>query len=567
MKFEALTDVVSAAETATSLDYEVVVIGAGICGLYEIYLLTQFGIKATVLEAADGIGGNWYANRYPGCRFDSESYSYGYSFSDEVLDEWDWSELFASQGETLRYLEYVADKFDLREHIQTGCRVEAATFSDDNDTWTVRLAGGRTITTRFILTALGLLTIPTTPRFDGIESFTGPSFHTHDWPHEGVDLAGKRVAVFGTGSSGVQTICAIADEVAQLTVFQRNPNWAAPLNNRPISPEEMATIRSNYAEVFKRCRETPGGFLHGPDPRNAVDVSDEERIAFWEELYDGPGFGIWLGNFRDTGMDERANAMLCQFIADKIRGRVHDPEVADRLIPRDHGFGTKRVPLETGYYEVFNRPNVTLVDLKQTPVKRITPTGIETTDASYEFDVIVYATGFDAITGAFDRIDFTGPGGTKLADKWRNGPTTYLGLQTIDFPNLFTLSGPQSGSGSTNFPRGIEEICDWTTALLLAVRERGFTRVEPKPESEAWWQSHVKRYADRMLLSKTKSWLTGYNVNLDRSDEPRYMIYTGGALRYRGFLTRQAESGYRGFALSSASDAGAVAQLSGRGSR
>ena len=547
LQLDALTDSVSPREIDPALDYEAVVIGAGICGLYQIHLLTRLGIRATVLEAADGIGGNWYANRYPGCRFDSESYSYGYSFSRDLLEEWDWTELFASQPETLRYIEYVADKFDLRRHVQTGCRVQTVTFDECTDTWTVRIADGRTLTTRFILTALGLLTIPTVPAFDGRESFSGHAFHTHDWPHEGIDLRGKRVAVIGTGSSGVQTISAIADEVAELTVFQRNPNWCAPLNNRPITPAEMDEIRRRYDDVFARCRETPGGFIHGFDRRKTLDVADDERLRFWEELYAGSGFGIWLGNFVDSGMSQEANDLLSGFIAEKIRERVDDPAVAEKLIPRDHGFGTKRVPLETDYYEVYNQDNVTLVDLNETPIVRLTPDGIETDRARYDVDVIVYATGFDAVTGAFDRIDVYGRGGVKLAAKWADGPVTYLGVQTAGFPNLFMLSGPQSGSGSTNFPRGIEEICNWTTDLLQFARHAGRTRIEPRVESEQWWLAHVKSYAERMLLSTTRSWLTGHNVNLNRSDEPRYMIYTGGVLRYRRFLTEQAEGGYPGF--------------------
>jgi cation diffusion facilitator CzcD-associated flavoprotein CzcO len=530
-------------------DYEAIVLGAGICGIYEIYLLTKLGMRATVLEAADGIGGNWYANRYPGCRFDSESYSYGYSFSQELLDEWSWSQLFAPQAETLSYLEHVVDKFDLRRHIHTSSRVAAAHFDETTAVWTVETADGRTMTTRWLLTALGLLTIPAIPDFAHREAFRGRAFHTHDWPHEGVDLRDKRVAVIGTGSSGVQVISAIAGEVGHLTVYQRNPNWCAPLNNRPIDVATMADIRSRYDEIFARCKQTPGGFLHGPDPRYATQLSEEERLAFWEELYEQPGFGIWLGNFRDTGMDETANALLSEFVAGKIRSRVHDPAVADKLIPKDHGFGTKRVPLETGYYEVYNQPNVELIDLKEDPIERFTETGIRSRSGDREFDVIVYATGYDAVTGAFDRIDFTGLDGLKLRDKWADGPVTYLGLQVAGFPNLFMLSGPQSGSGSTNFPRGIEEICDWTTALLEHATERGVTRIEARPEAEQAWLEHVKEQAQRVLMSRTRSWTTGYSA-VRRPEKPRYMLYLGGMVRFRRRLEEQAAAGYPAFILS-----------------
>jgi cation diffusion facilitator CzcD-associated flavoprotein CzcO len=527
-------------------DYEAIVLGAGICGIYQIHLLTQLGIRATVLEAADGIGGNWWANRYPGCRFDSESYSYGYSFSHELLREWSWSQLFAPQEETLRYLEHVVDRFDLRRHIQTSSRVTAARFDDEADRWTVETADGRTFTTRWLLTALGLLTIPAVPAFPDRDAFRGRAFHTHDWPHEGVDLRGKRVAVIGTGSSGVQVISAIAGDVEQLTVYQRNPNWCAPLNNRPLDAAAMEEIRARYDEVFARCKQTPGGFLHGPDPRYATQLSEEERLAFWEDLYAQPGFGIWLGNFRDTGMEEEANALLSAFVADKIRSRVHDPAVADKLVPRDHGFGTKRVPLETNYYEVYNQPNVELIALKEDPIERFTERGIRSHSGEREFDVIVYATGYEAVTGAFDHIEFTGVGGQRLRDKWADGPRTYLGLQIAGFPNLFMLSGPQSGSGSTNFPRGIEEICDWTTALLQHARERGITRIEARPESEAAWFEHVAQQAQKVLMSRTSSWATGYSA-VSRPVAPRYMLYLGGMVRYRRKLAEQDAHGYPGF--------------------
>jgi cation diffusion facilitator CzcD-associated flavoprotein CzcO len=527
-------------------DYEAIVLGAGICGIYQIHLLTRLGVSATVLEAADGIGGNWWANRYPGCRFDSESYSYGYSFSEEILREWSWSQLFAPQAETLRYLEYVVDKFDLRRHIQTSSRVTAAHFDEATDRWTVEVEDGRTFTTRWLLTALGLLTIPAIPQFERQHAFRGRAFHTHDWPHEAVDLRDKRVAVVGTGSSGVQVISAIAGEVAQLTVYQRNPNWCAPLNNRPLDAAAMDEIRTRYEQVFERCRQTPGGFLHGPDPRYATQLDEEERIAFWEDLYAQPGFGIWLGNFRDTGMDEAANALLSKFVEGKIRSRVHDPATADKLVPRDHGFGTKRVPLETNYYEVYNQPNVELLSLKEDPIERFTEHGIRSRSGEREFDVIVYATGYEAVTGAFDHIDFAGVGGQRLKEKWAEGPRTYLGVQVAGFPNLFMLSGPQSGSGSTNFPRGIEEICDWTTALLQYARERGITRIEARPDSEEAWFEHVKQQAQKVLMSRTSSWATGYSA-VSRPQAPRYMLYLGGMVRYRRKLAEQDENGYPGF--------------------
>ena len=529
---------------------EFVIIGAGMCGLYQLHKLTQMGADVTVLERGADVGGTWYWNRYPGCRFDSESYTYGYSFSRELLDEWSWSEHFAAQPETLRYVNHVVDKFNLRPHIQFGCSLERATFDDENRLWTLEVADGRTLTCRFLLTAVGLLSAPTMPRLAGMDSFLGPSFHTYYWPQEPVDLAGKRVAVIGTGATGVQLIAEIADKVGELTVFQRRPNWCAPLHNSPISAAEMARIKASYDEIFKKCDSTPGGFIHGPDRRRVAEVAREDRLAFWEKLYASPGFAIWLGNFRDVLMDEDANAEFSAFVADKIRQRVKDPAIAEKLIPKDHGFGVQRVPMETRYYEAYNRDNVHLVSIGDTPIERITPTGIRTTERDYEFDLIVYATGFDAVTGAFDHIDFVGSNGRHLRDKWRDGPVNYLGLQSAGFPNLFMLAGPQSASLSTNFPRGIESVVDWVTTLFHHVAERGITRVEPTVEAETQWTEHVKEMYQGLLLRKARSWFTGYNSNVEGHDRIRYLIYNGGAPRYRQRLAEVAAMGYEGFRLS-----------------
>jgi cation diffusion facilitator CzcD-associated flavoprotein CzcO len=511
--------------------------------------MLELGVDVTVLEKGDGLGGTWYWNRYPGARFDSESYSYGYSFSKEILDEWSWSEHFAAQPETLHYLQFVVDKLDLARHMQFGRTVEAAVFDEAANCWVLTFQDGTKLTTRFLLTAIGMLSAATMPRIEGVESFEGDSFHTYYWPQEPVPLEGKRVGIIGTGATGVQVIGEIADKVAELTVFQRRPNWCAPLHNGPIDDETQARIKASYDEIFQRCHETPGGFIHGPDRREFLDVPVEERLAFWEELYDSPGFGVWLGNFRDVLVDADANAEYSKFIAAKIRARVDDPNVAEKLIPKDHGFGSRRVPLETNYYEAYNRPNVHLVDVNDTPIERITTRGIKTSDREYPFDVIVYATGFDAITGAFDRMDITGVGGQTLRDKWRDGPITYLGLQIAGFPNLITLAGPQGGSVSTNFPRGIEEAVDWTTALLQFLRQGGYRRIEPTRDAEDEWTQHVKDLFDKSLLATAKSWFTGYNSNVDGHDKVRYMIYIGGAPRYRERLTEVADNGYTGFAI------------------
>ena len=533
-----------------SPQHKVIIIGAGVSGIYQLYRLLEMGVDVTVLEAGSAPGGTWFWNRYPGARFDSESYTYGYSFSKELLEEWNWSEHFSGQPETLRYLNHVVDKFDLEKYMQFDCKVASAEFNEDACFWTVNLGDGRQLTARFLLTAIGMLSAPTMPTIPGVDSFKGQAFHTYYWPQERLDFTGKKVGVIGTGATAVQLIGEIADKVGELTVFQRRPNWCAPLHNGPIDEAEMAKIKASYDEIFAQCHATPGGFIHGPDRRRFNEVAADERLAFWEELYNSPGFGVWLGNFRDVLVEEEANEEFTKFIADKIRLRVDDPAIAEKLIPTDHGFGTRRVPMETRYYEAYNRDNVHLIDITDTPIQCITPGGIKTSAQEHEFDVIIYATGFDAITGAFDRIEFTGVDGEKLADKWNDGPLTYLGLQTVGFPNLITISGPQGGSVATNFPRGIEESVDWITTLLKHLRDNDYSRIEPTREAEGEWTAHVKQSYEYSLLGNTKSWFTGYNSNVEgHTDTMRYLIYNGGAPRYRKRLVEVSDDNYRGFDL------------------
>ena len=540
------TDEATDSKDGDATDYEVVVIGAGMAGLYQIKMLKDLGVDAVVLEGDGGLGGTWYQNRYPGARFDSESYTYGYSWSQELLDEWHWVERFSPQHETLKYVNFVADKFDLRSHMRFNCKVEAMTFDEDAEYWRVRLADGEEVTSRFVLTAMGVLSVPTYPAIEGRDAFEGPSFHTFDWPHEPLDLSGKHVAVIGTGATAIQLIPEVAKEAEHLTVFQRRPNWAAPLNNTPISEEEMDEIRSRYSEIYEQCARTASGFEHDADRRGFYNVSREERIELWDRLYDGPGFGIWLQNFLEIFLDEEANAEFSDYIADRIRGRVDDPELAEKLIPKDHGFGIQRVPLETGYFEAYNRDNVTLVDAKATPIVRITPKGIETSEGEREFDIIVYATGFDAFTGAFDRLDITGVGGQKLRDKWVDGPETYLGLLVSGFPNLVMLAGPQIAA--TNFPRAIEPAVEWATELLKYLWEKGHTRFEASPEAEQAWVAEVAKFYDIVLAGKAQSWITGYNSNLDGHEfgKTRYNIYQGGAPRYMNHIREVADNDYEG---------------------
>ncbi|MDA0821079.1 MAG: NAD(P)/FAD-dependent oxidoreductase [Proteobacteria bacterium] len=538
-----------------ALDYEVVVIGAGVCGIYQIKRLADLGIHATVLEAAADLGGTWYSNRYPGARFDSESYTYGYSFSKELLEEWHWKERFSGQPENLRYLNYVADKFDLRQYMQFNCKLEAAHFDEAACIWRLRIADGRELTCRYLIMGIGLLSVPTMPKVEGIASFKGRSFHTFHWPHEPLDLTGKKVAVIGTGATAIQVIAEIADKVGELTVFQRRPNWSAPLNNGPISDEEMANLRARYDEIFATCARTPGGFEHEPDRRGFYQVSKEERTALWDRLYDEPGFGIWLQNFAEIFTDEQANAEISEYIAERIRRRVKDPVVAEKLIPKDHGFGVQRVPLETRYFEVYNRDNVRLVDISETPIAKITEHGIQTSDEHFDFDIIVYATGFDAITGAYDHIDIQGVGGEKLRDKWRDGPSTFLGMFIHKFPNLLMPAGPQSGSASTNYPRGIETGVNWCTNFLQYMRSHGYDRAEPSRDAEQQWTEHVTKMYSTMLMRKAKSWFTGYNSNVEGHEEGRirYFVYNGGSPKYVSRIAQVAEQDYDGIDLSSAS--------------
>ena len=527
----------------TDLDHDAIIIGAGMSGMYQLYRLRELGLRVLVLEAGTGVGGTWYWNRYPGARFDSESYSYGYSFSQELLDEWDWSEHFSGQPEVERYLNHVADKFDLRRDIRFSSRVASASYGEDEGCWTIALEDGSRFRSRFMITAVGLLSAPTMPRFEGMVDFQGRSFHTGLWPKPPVAFEGKRVAVIGTGASGVQAIQEIAKTAGHLTVFQRRPNWCTPLHNRPIDGREMAEIRAGYPELFELCGRTAACFVHTVDPRGTFEVTEDERYAFWEELYAGQGFGIWQGNFRDMLIDRTANKLMSDFVADKIRHRVDDPKVAEMLIPKDHGFGTRRVPQETRYYEVYNQPNVRLVSMLETPIERITPTGLRTSAEDHEFDIIIYATGFDAVTGSFDRIDITGAGGRKLKDKWKGGPTTFVGVMVDDFPNMFMIMGPHAALG--NNPRSIEYNVEWVRDLIAHMSGRDLTVAEARPESVAYWADFVRQKAEGLLSNEIDSWMTGVNMNVEGKQTRTIARYSGTAPEYREWCSEVAAKGYR----------------------
>ena len=536
------------AGVSVHLDFDAVVIGAGVTGLYQLYRLRELGLRVRTFEAASGVGGTWYWNRYPGARFDSESWTYGYAFSQVLLDTWDWSEHFAAQPETERYLNHVADLFDLRRDIQFNTRVSAAHYREDTRSWEIWLADGGCCTTRFLITAIGVLSAPTMPNnIPGIASFKGQSCHTHHWPREGIDFAGKRVGIIGTGATAVQAIQEIAKTAEQLTVFQRNPNWCVPQHNGPISTAQMRDIRARYPQILALCRTTPSCYVHGPDPRATFEVTPEERTALWERRYAEPGFGLWQANFRDTLTDRAANALASDFIARKIRERVHDPVVAEKLIPKNHGFGTRRPPLENGYYEVFNQRNVELVDVNETPIDRVTAGGIRTSRNEYAFDIIIYATGFDAITGAFDRIDIRGVDGVRLKEVWANGPQTYVGVLVKGFPNMLMAMGPHGGL--SNYTRTAEYSVEWVTGLLQYATQRGLTRIEATATGVGEWTDQVLTLGQGLLANEIGSWMTGVNRNVEGKQTPRIMRYSGGHPAYREHCDAVAAAGYRQLAL------------------
>ncbi|MGH8009529.1 MAG: flavin-containing monooxygenase, partial [Candidatus Binatia bacterium] len=505
--------------------------------------LRQLGLSVRCFEDGSGVGGTWYWNRYPGCRFDSETETYAYSWSEELLQEWDWKEHYSGQPENEKYLNYVADKFDLRKDIQFNSRVASAVYDEQANRWEVQLESGQRARAQFLIAAVGLLSARYTPPFAGIDSFQGESFHTSRWPKEPVDLKGKRVAVIGTGATAVQLIPEIAKEVAHLTVFQRTPNYCSPCRNSLVTPEKQSQWKENYPEIHKRIRETTAGFIHDFDPRSAFDVSKEERLALYEELWAQPGFKKWLGSFREVVSNREINEEFSEFVRNKIRQRVKDPVVAEKLVPKDHPFGSKRPPLETNYYEAYNRDNVLLVDVRETPIERITPKGIKTSDKEYEFDVIIYATGFDAVTGAMTRIDIRGEAGQTLKGKWDEGLQTYLGMQTAGFPNLFIAIN----AAFCNYPVCAEMVVEWISDCIRYMREKGFQRIVPTPQAEEAWVQHANEIASYTFLNDAKTaWFTGANIP---GKKRGVLLYANSGPAYRKKVTEVAAKEYEGFVL------------------
>jgi cyclohexanone monooxygenase len=525
--------------------YDAIVVGAGFAGMYMLHRLRGEGLSAIVLEAADGVGGTWYWNRYPGARCDVESMQYSFTFDEDLQQEWEWQERYATQPEILRYANHVADRFDLRRDIQFDTKVTSATFDEAANLWHLETDTGKRIVARFCIMATGCLSSPNTPDFDGIDSFAGATYHTGRWPREGVDFTGQRVGVIGTGSSAIQSIPVIAEQAAHLAVFQRTPHYSVPAHNQLLDPDFVREIKAHYADYRAQARAVPPAVLFPVNEDSAVAVDEDERQRVFEQRWRVGGV-MFMGSFSDLLFDADANESAAAFVRGKIAEAVSDPDLAELLSPHSV-IGCKRLCVDTGYYATYTRPNVSLIDVSETSIDRLTPRGIQVGDTEYEFDAIVFATGFDAMTGALKKIDIRGRDGRSLVDKWRDGPRTYLGLGAEGFPNLFTITGPGSPSVLANMIIAIEQHVDWITDCLRHLKDAGLTCIEPTKEAEDAWVAHVGDVADGNLRSTCGSWYVGANI----PGKPRlFMPYIGGFPVYAEKCEAIATKGYEGFALS-----------------
>jgi len=530
---------------ASAERFDAVVVGAGFAGLYMLHRLRGLGLSAVVFEAGDDVGGTWYWNRYPGARCDIESMQYSYSFSDELQQEWRWSERFSGQPEILRYANHVADRFDLRRDIRFGTRVTAATFDETANRWLLETDRGDRVSTAFCIMATGCLSSGRVPDIKGINTFAGASYHTGQWPHEGVDFTGQRVGVIGTGSSAIQSIPVIAEQAAHVTVFQRTPNFSVPARNTPLPPEYEAEWKSSYAERRRHARTLRSGTIYDFGDKSALEVSPEQRQREYEARWERGGINVMVA-YTDLAMSKAANDTAAEFVRGQIRKIVHDPAVAEMLAPTSHPIGTKRICVDSGYYEAFNRSNVTLVNLQATPIEEVTPTGIRTQGAEHAVDSIVYATGFDAMTGSLLKVDIRGRAGLTLREKWAAGPRTYLGLMTAGFPNLFTITGPGSPSVLSNMIVSIEQHVDWISDCLAHLRSHAVACIEAGQQAEDNWVAHVNEVAYTTLYPQANSWYMGANIE----GKPRvFMPYIGGVGAYRETCNAVAANGYEGFHL------------------
>jgi cyclohexanone monooxygenase len=530
-------------EPAPSLD--AVVVGAGFAGLYMLHRLRGLGLRARVYEAGAGVGGTWYWNRYPGARCDVESMDYSYSFSEELEQEWHWTERYAAQPEILKYANHVADRFDLRRDIRFETRVRSAVFDEAESLWRIETDRGDRVSARFCIMATGCLSDAQIPDFEGLETFEGSWYHTGRWPHEGVDFTGRRVGIIGTGSSAIQSTPIIAQQAAHLFVFQRTPNFSMPAQNAPLDPDYERWVKAHYAEFRRQARESRVGFVVERSGDSAVAVSREEREREYERRWQRGGLGFSAA-YTDLLTSQEANDTAAEFFRAKIRAIVRDPAVAELLCPRTYPLGTKRLCVDTGYYATFNRDNVTLVDVSRAPIEAITPKGVRTGGVEYAVDDLVFATGFDAMTGALLDIDIRGRGGLPLREAWAGGPRTYLGIAIAGFPNLFTITGPGSPSVLSNMIVSIEQHVDWITDCLDHLRARGHATIEPTAEAQAAWVQHVSDVGHMTLYPRAPSWYMGANI----PGKPRiFMPYIGGVGVYRQKCDEVAARGYEGFAL------------------
>jgi cation diffusion facilitator CzcD-associated flavoprotein CzcO len=526
---------------------DALIIGAGFAGLYQLMCLRdRLGLRAQVLEAGDGVGGTWYWNRYPGARCDTESHAYTYTFSEDLIQDWAWTERYPGHAEIRRYLNHVTDTFDLRRDIRFGARVAKAAYDQNANLWRVETESGNRYAATYLITAVGCLSSANIPNIPGLESFTGDWYHTGQWPHDDVDFTGKRVGQIGTGSTGIQAAPVIAEQAAHLTVFQRTANYSVPARNGPLSDEFKAYVKKNFPEIRDTMHSTANGHAFTISERSAHDASPEERQAIYEAAWERGGLQF-RASFKDLTTDKAANDTAAEFLKAKIREVVKDPETARKLSDIDHPYAAKRPPIDTGYFETFNRDNVDLVDVRAHPIQKITPKGIVTEDGEVELDIIVFATGFDAMTGPLLGLDIEGRDGALLKDSWREGPKTYLGLQVAGFPNMFTITGPGSPSVLTNMPVAIEQHVEWITDCIAHMRANGITRIEPKPQAAEKWVMDVNAAANETLLPQAKhSWYLGANV----PGKPRvFMPYAGGMARYREICADVAAKGYEGFEM------------------
>ena len=535
------------ARTSEPATFDAIVVGAGVGGLRAIHRLRKLDLKVRAFEAGGGVGGTWYWNRYPGCRCDVESLEYSYSFSDELQQEWHWPERYGTQPEILRYIDHVADRFDLRRDIEFNTRVKQAVFDSDTNTWTVTTDKGTAVTARFCVMATGNLSTPRTPNYPGLQSFKGKWYHTGLWPHEGVDFTGLRVGVIGTGSSGVQSIPIIAKQAKHLNVFQRTANFSLPARNAPMNRDKESAHKAHYPERRRAAFDTPFGIAGYPAPvKSALDATEEERLCAYEAKWAEGGSISFLYSFTDLLINGESNETASEFVRRKIRATLKDPKTAELLCPNDHPIGTKRLILDTDYYETYNRDNVTLVDIRSRPIEEITSTELRTADIDYALDAIVFATGFDAMTGAMKEIDIHTDAGMSIREKWEHGPRTYLGIMIAGFPNLFMITGPQSPGVKSQMILACEQHVDWIADCIQYLRDHAFSRIEAEEDAEDAWVRHNNEVADRTLYPLANSWYVGANI----PGKPRvFMPYVGGVAAYKKKCDEIAASGYEGFRM------------------